>query len=103
MMILKLPGLRRLLDVLWISLLIFYVLMGVPQVPFHGDESTLIYTTHDYAYQFIDRDLSMVTYNGNPAIDPMLQELRLLDGRVHKYLGGLFWHLAGYTVADLNQ
>ncbi|HEX2620044.1 MAG TPA: phospholipid carrier-dependent glycosyltransferase [Phototrophicaceae bacterium] len=103
MMTLKFPWLRRVLDILWISLLIFYVLIGVPQVPFHGDESTLIYTTHDYAYQFIDRDLSMVTYNGNPAIDPMLQDLRLLDGRVHKYLSGLFWHLAGYTTADLNQ
>lgn len=94
---------RWALDVLWLSILILYVLLGVRDVPFHGDESTLIYTTRDYAYQFMDRDLSMVTYDGNSAIDPMDQNLRLLDGRVHKYLGGLFWHLAGYSVDDLNK
>jgi 4-amino-4-deoxy-L-arabinose transferase-like glycosyltransferase len=93
---------QRLLDVLWVSILIFYILMGVPLVPFHGDESTLIYTTRDYAYQFIDRDVSMLMYNGNPAINPMDQDLRILDGRVHKYLGGFFWHLAGYSADDLN-
>lgn len=90
------------LDVLFLAALITYVLAGVPLVPFHGDESTLIHTTRDYAYQFIDRDLSMVMLNGNATIDPMDQQLRLIDGRVHKYLGGLAWHLAGYTVDDLN-
>ncbi len=31
------------------------------------------------------------------------QELRLLDGRVPKCLGGLAFHLAGGTAAQLNK
>ncbi len=92
----------RLIDVLWISILIAYILLGVPQTPFHGDESTLVYNTHDYAAQFIRRDLSAFDYtSGN--VNPMDADLMLLDGRVHKYLGGLFWHMAGYTEDDLNE
>jgi hypothetical protein len=90
------------IDFLWICALIAYILLGVPQTPFHGDESTLVYNTHDYAAQFIRRDMSVFEYaSGN--VNPMDADLMLLDGRVHKYLGGLFWHLAGYTEDDLNQ
>jgi hypothetical protein len=92
----------QIIDFLWICVLIAYILLGVPQTPFHGDESTLVYNTHDYAAQFIRRDLSAFDYaSGN--VNPMDADLMLLDGRVHKYLGGLFWHLSGYTEVDLNQ
>jgi 4-amino-4-deoxy-L-arabinose transferase-like glycosyltransferase len=91
------------LDWLWMVLLAAYVLLGTPLVPLHGDESTIIHATRDYAYQFIDRDLSMISYNGSAAIDPMDQDLRLLDGRVQKYLGGFFWHLGGLTADDINR
>jgi 4-amino-4-deoxy-L-arabinose transferase-like glycosyltransferase len=89
------------LDTLWITFWMAFVLFGINAVPFHGDESTLIYNTTDYVDQFIDRDLSVFIY-GNPAVDPMDQNLRLLDGRVHKYLAGLFWHVRGFTPDDLN-
>lgn len=88
-------------DGLWIGFWMALILLGINAVPFHGDESTLIYNTTDYVAQFMDRDLSVFTY-GNPAVDPMDQNLRLLDGRVHKYLAGLFWHLRGFTPDDLN-
>ncbi len=89
-------------DLIWICALVAYILLGVPQVPFHGDESTLVYNTHDYAAQFIRRDPDAFNIDSS-AVNPMDADLLLLDGRVHKYLGGLFWHVAGYSETDLNQ
>lgn len=91
-----------LIDLVWISALIAYILLGVPYTPFHGDESTLVYNTHDYAAQFIRRDPNVFDI-GSGAVNPMDADLMLLDGRVHKYLGGLFWHLGGYSETELNQ
>ena len=58
--------------------------------------------SRDYAYQFIQGDLSRVTY-AEPAISPTEQELRLLNGTINKYLYGLAWHLGGFTLNDLNE
>lgn len=93
---------RRLLDAFWLLILMGYVLAGVPLTPFHGDEATLVYMSHDYAYQFIDRDLSLIAYQPQPS-SPQEQELRLLNGTINKYSIGLAWHLAGFTAADLNE
>lgn len=96
---------RWLLDGLWLALLAVYILAGVRLVPLHGDESAHVFMTRDYVYQFIERDLTRIRYS-DPPIDPLAiteQEFRLLNGTVHKYLAGLFWHLAGYDVADLNR
>lgn len=92
----------RLVDVLWLLALMTYVLAGMPLTPFHGDEATLVYMSHDYAYQFIDRDLSRIYYSPQPS-SPQEQELRLLNGTINKYAIGLAWHLAGFQVADLNE
>lgn len=89
---------------LWLALLAAYVLGGVPLVPFHGDESTVIFTSKDYAYIFLDRDWSRVTYEANPA-DPEKateQDLRLLNGTLTRYLMGLTWQVAGFTISDIN-
>ncbi len=89
---------------LWLALLAAYVLGGVPLVPFHGDESTVIFTSKDYAYIFLDRDWSRVAYEANPA-DPEKateQDLRLLNGTLTRYLMGLTWQVAGFTVNDIN-
>lgn len=86
----------------WLLLLIVYVLAGMGDAPFHGDEATLIYMSHDYAYQFIEHDYSKLAYNPTPA-NPAEQELRLLNGTVNKYSIGLAWHLAGFSVAEINE
>ncbi|MBI5670069.1 MAG: phospholipid carrier-dependent glycosyltransferase [Chloroflexi bacterium] len=83
-------------------LLAAYVLAGVALVPFHGDESTLLYMSRDYAYLFLDHDLNRVLYSDNP-VSPTEQHLRLLNGTLPKYLFGLAWHGAGFTPADLNE
>lgn len=79
-----------------------YILAGVPSVPFHGDEATQVYMSRDYAYQFMQRDLSLVRYS-DPPVSAQEQELRLLNGTVNKYSIGLAWHLAGFSLADINE
>lgn len=79
-----------------------YVLAGTADAPFHGDEATLIYMSHDYAYQFIEHDYSKLAYTPTPA-NPAEQDLRLLNGTINKYTIGLAWHLAGFREEDINE
>jgi 4-amino-4-deoxy-L-arabinose transferase-like glycosyltransferase len=99
---LKRHTLFRIADVMLIGLLAVYVLAGTPIAPFHGDESTQIYMSRDYAYQFLQGDLTLVRYS-DPPISPPEQWLRLINGTVPKYLFGLAWHLAGFQVSDINE
>ncbi len=87
---------------LWLIGLVAYILAGTPLTPFHADESTQIYMSRDYVYQFIERDWSLVRY-GNPPINDAEQRLRLLNGTINKYTIGLVWHLAGFEQSDLNE
>ncbi len=89
-------------DTAWVFALVLYVLAGVALVPFHGDESTLIMMSRDYHDRFLAGDLSSLLYH-DPPVDAARQHLRLLNGTVPPYLIGLAWHLAGYTVDDLND
>ncbi len=79
-----------------------YVVAGAAITPFHGDESTQVYMSRDYAYQFIQRDLNLVLYH-EPPISAQEQFLRLINGTVNKYLIGLGWHVGGFTLADINE
>lgn len=93
---------RNALPILWLALLVFYILGGTHLVPFHGDESTQIYMSRDYAYQFIQRDLELLRYSETP-VSATEQELRLLNGTLNKYLIGLAWHLRGFSLDDINE
>lgn len=95
-------ALWRALDVLWLAVLAVYVLAGVDDVPFHGDESSLIAMSRDYYHLVQKRDLGPVLYEPSPA-DPMDQELRLINGTVGKMAMGFAWDMAGLTEADLNR
>ena len=79
-----------------------YVIAGAALTPFHGDESTQVYMSRDYAYQFLQRDLNLVTFH-DPPLSAQEQDLRLLNGTLNKYLIGLAWHLGGFTLADINE
>ena len=92
----------RLADAAFLLLLAIYIVAGTILAPFHGDESTLIYMSRDYAYQFLQGDVDRVRYN-DPPLSVTEQELRLLNGTLPKYLIGLAWHLGGFTVDDLNE
>jgi len=93
---------RRWLDAVWLLLLILYILAGTPLTPFHADESTQIFMSRDYAYQFIQRDLNRIAYSDPPMRDTE-QHLRLLNGTINKYLIGFVWHLGGFSLDNINQ
>ncbi len=96
------PYLKPIFDTIFILALAAYILAGTTLTPFHADEATQIYMSHDYAYQFLQGDLNLVTYH-DPPISQQEQDLRMLNGSVNKYLVGLAWHLAGFNVEQLNQ
>jgi 4-amino-4-deoxy-L-arabinose transferase-like glycosyltransferase len=93
---------KHLLTALWLVGLMAYCLAGTPLTPFHGDESTQIYMSRDYAYQFIEGEPARLAYDpAHPS--PQEQDLRLINGTLPKYLIGLAWHGAGFSVEDLNE
>lgn len=77
-----------------------YVLAGTPLAPFHGDGGHAFHSSRDYFDQFVAGDLARVMNQRDD--DRADRDLRLLDGRVQKYLGGLAFHLAGGTVEQLS-
>ena len=87
---------------LWACVLALYALSGYALVPFHADESTQIFMSHDFHYHFLQNDLERLYYNPNSTSEDE-QYLRLINGTVNKYSMGLAWWLAGYTVEDVNQ
>ena len=75
---------------------------GATIVPFHGDESTLLYMGRDYHYLFVDGDLSKVLYDDTWSRRPDEQRLRLENGAISKTIyGWLAWH-QGYGPDELN-
>ncbi|HYO87681.1 MAG TPA: phospholipid carrier-dependent glycosyltransferase [Candidatus Limnocylindrales bacterium] len=93
---------KRALDTLFLLVLSAYILTGVPHVPFHGDESTQVFMSRDFAYQFLVNQPELLRY-ADPSPSATEQELRLLNGTISKYSIGLAWHLAGFAPNDLNE
>lgn len=96
------PRFRTTIDLVLILLLALYILAGATLTSFHGDESTQIFMSRDFAYQFLDGDLARVQFS-DPPVSAQEQELRLLNGSVNKYLIGLAWHIAGFDVSQINE
>ena len=95
--------LPRWLDALWLALLTVYILAGVAIVPFHGDESTLVFMGRDYHYLFVEGDLSKVLYDRATVRNDVEQRLRLENGTISKTIyGWLAWNL-GYGLDDFNK
>lgn len=94
--------LPRWADGLWLALLSLYILAGTAIVPFHGDESTLIFMGRDYHYLFVERDLSRVLYDDSWSRRPDEQRLRLENGAISKTIYGWIAANQGYGPDDLN-
>lgn len=98
----RLFTLHAALTAVYLVALSAYIIAGTWSVPFHGDESTQIFMSHDFHYQFVERDLNLVRFrDDSPA--PGEQYLRLINGSVNKYTVGLAWHLGGLRVDDVNE
>ncbi|MBZ0321328.1 MAG: phospholipid carrier-dependent glycosyltransferase [Anaerolineae bacterium] len=91
-----------LVDVLLLALLACYVLMGVKKVPFHGDESTIIWMSADYDTVVLRGDISAVAYTPPPRRTTE-QHLRILNGTWTRWTMGIAWSAAGFHRADLND
>jgi 4-amino-4-deoxy-L-arabinose transferase-like glycosyltransferase len=90
-------------DILWCLILCSYILVGVWLLPFHGDESTLIYMGRDFYYLINGQSVALqdaASLDGNAATQ---QELRLLNGTVAKYLYGAMAYLRGYPIEGINE
>ena len=94
---------QRRLDAFWLGLLALYVLAGAGQMPFHGDESTLIYMGRDYHYLMVEGDLSQLAYDPNWSTSPAEQHLRLLNGTISRTVYGALAHGMGLSARDLNE
>jgi hypothetical protein len=90
----------RLVDIGWLALLAVYVFAGTMLAPFHGDEAMHIYTSHDYATAFIQKQPGQLLVQPPYDIDSDAR-LRLLNGSVMRYSVGLAWQLAGLNESDL--
>ncbi len=90
-------------DGLWLALLTVYILAGTAFVPFHGDESTLLFMGRDYHYLFVDGDLSKVLYDDGWSRRPDEQRLRLENGTISKTIYGWLASNQGYKPDDLNE
>jgi 4-amino-4-deoxy-L-arabinose transferase-like glycosyltransferase len=96
---------QRVLDALYTSVLVMYVVAGMAAAPFHGDESTIIYMSRDW-FQLVGKgDLQSVSFR-DPPPDPHAatdQQLRLVNGVLSKYAIGLGASLMGWTSKDINE
>jgi 4-amino-4-deoxy-L-arabinose transferase-like glycosyltransferase len=91
-------------DIVWCALLAIYVLIGSDIVPFHGDESTLIYMGRDTYHHFVEGDMSKIYYDDTWTISPSEQQLRLINGTIPKYIYGFVALSNGYqTVDEINE
>src|SRR5579864_6076838 len=101
------PRKMGVIHALYVGILALYVLAGCALVPFHGDESTILYMSGDFDTLFLRGDLAHIEYHDPPpAGDPQAvskQALRILNGVTSKYIYGLAWRLSGLTVYNLNQ
>ncbi|MBI5930264.1 MAG: phospholipid carrier-dependent glycosyltransferase [Chloroflexi bacterium] len=90
------------LDVLVLVLLTCYILAGVEKVPFHGDESTIIWMSADFDTVVLKGDISAVTYSP-PSRRTTEQHLRILNGTLTRWVMGSAWYIAGFDRQDLND
>ena len=93
---------RLLLDTLVILLLGGYVLLGIQDVPLHGDESTTIWTSEDFDLIVGQRKFDAIFYQ-DPPRRTTEQHMRIITANFSKAVMGTTWHLAGFTVDDLPE
>ncbi|MEO8392130.1 MAG: hypothetical protein ABI700_03975, partial [Chloroflexota bacterium] len=90
---------RFLLCAAWLIGLAVFILVGVPYISYHGDETTQLFSSTDYAILFLKQDPQALRVEW--PIDSDLEYLRIADSTTSRYTIGLAWHLAGYSESDL--
>lgn len=91
-----------LLDTLLILVLSSYLLLGVQEVPLHGDEATTIWMSKDFNTIVLNGDIQAVYYNPPPRRTTE-QHLRVITMNASKLGIGTAWATMGMDAADLND
>jgi 4-amino-4-deoxy-L-arabinose transferase-like glycosyltransferase len=91
-----------LIDALLLIFLMGYVVAGVKKVPFHGDESTIIWMSKDYETVVLKGGIAEIAYDPPPRRTTE-QHLRILNGTLSRWSMGAAWHSAGFEVDDIND
>jgi hypothetical protein len=94
---------KRFPDILWCLALSLYILLGAERVPFHGDESTLIFMGRDFFYFLNGQSVALQDVSSLDGQAATQQELRLLNGTIAKYFYGAVSYFQGYSIADINE
>jgi hypothetical protein len=84
----------------WLGFLTAYILIGVPHVSYHGDETSQWFDSHDYATLFLKGDPRALWVEW-PIYGNSLEYDRIANSTTSRYTIGLAWHLAGYSETDL--
>ncbi len=90
------------IDAVFLAATAFYILAGVPSVPFHGDEAMQITMSRDYFTAFVERQPQLLWTEPPYTVDSP-GWLRLINGSVNLYTVGFSLHLAGHGVDDLPR
>lgn len=89
------------LDAVLLIILGLFIWEGREITPFHGDESTFIAMSHDYAQIVHNHSIDGITFEAEPRNEDD-QWLRVMNGSINPLTIGLAWDIAGFTVEDLN-
>jgi 4-amino-4-deoxy-L-arabinose transferase-like glycosyltransferase len=92
-----------LLDALWCIALSIYIVAGIQLVPFHGDESTLIFMGRDFYYLLEGKSVNLQAWEALSPEEASEQQLRLLNGTIPKYIYGMVAYFQGYSIDMLNE
>lgn len=90
------------LDVVFLLSLATYVACGRGAAPFHGDESTFIWMSHDYDFLVRDGSPEAVAFSV-PARNEYAQWLRVLNGSLTPLAIGATRHAAGHSGESVNK
>ncbi len=95
----------RFLDSIYVGILLLYVLAGCVLVPFHGDESTTIYMSHDWYTMIQSHNLRSLLYRPMPPAADMQgpQDLRIIASTLSTYVNGMVLSLGGTGVDQLPK
>jgi hypothetical protein len=90
-----------LIDAILIIIAAAFVTLGAEQVPFHGDESTIVWLSKDYAL-VRNGDLEEMYYEPPPRRTTE-QHLRILNGTLTRLIYGAVWDGIGLDTDDVNE
>ena len=96
------PRLHLAADVLVLLFLVGYILLGVRDVPLHGDEATTIWMSKDFDTILLQANPEAVFYEPPPRRTTE-QHLRVITMNASKLSMGAAWTATGFSAEDINE